>query len=185
MSNEGRPYSTGPIRAAVVASSTPVFARLALLAVALVAVIVLAGRLAEHRTCDAAKRTVFAVTIGSEPRANEPPALRDVLGHCRGSDALAAVAGALHRQRRHHEAAEFASIATRREPRSAAAWSALAITAAADGDRREAARARRRVRRLSPLVQAPASPTAPAPRRRTRTTPARPEDVPGVGTRGP
>lgn len=69
---------------------------------------------------------------------------------CRGTTALVDSAGALHAQRRDREALALAREAAAREPRSAAAWRAIALTAAAQAPA-EARAAERRRRTLDPL----------------------------------
>ena len=52
-------------------------------------------RLADHRACEDARRGVFAVVTGKEPRARLAGHLETIEERCDGTDALVAAAGAL------------------------------------------------------------------------------------------
>jgi len=107
-----------------------VIARVALVAVA-AAVIVGLGLSRKHQTaCDAARTTIFQVTLGHQPAARQPAAIQQVEDSCRGTTGLVAVAGALHRQGRDRAALAVAQKAAVEEPDNAAAWSAVEATAA-------------------------------------------------------
>lgn len=104
--------------------------RLALFGAA-IAVIVALGISRHHQTaCDAARTTIFQVTLGHQPKAVQPAAITRVEDNCRGTTGLVAVAGALHRQGNDGEALVIAQRAAAQEPGSAAAWSAVEATAA-------------------------------------------------------
>jgi 3-hydroxy-3-methylglutaryl CoA synthase len=114
------------------------------LAVAVVALLV--ASLRDHERCAHARSTIFSAALGRG--GDERAALRDLRATCRGATALVDVAGALHARRRDREALVLAREAARREPRSAAAWRAVAQTAQAPA---EARAAERRRRTLDPL----------------------------------
>ena len=104
--------------------------RLALFAVA-IAVIVALGLARKHQTaCDAARATIFQVTLGHQPKSVQPAAIAQVERDCRGTTGLVAVAGALHRQGDDRSALVIAQKAAAQEPGNAAAWSAVEATAA-------------------------------------------------------
>jgi hypothetical protein len=115
---------------------------------AIIVVALLGASLRSHNQCEDARRTVFAVTLGRQPISAQADAINNVREHCRGTTALLAVAGALHRQGRDAQALPLAREAVREEPDNAAAWSALGTVAASSA---EALAAERRLAVLDPL----------------------------------
>ena len=126
-------------------------ARLALAAIALALVAVLATRIHHHSACDAARSTIFAVTLGHEPLARQVPAIAAVRATCRGTTALLSAAGALHQQGRDGQALALAQEAAGREPGNAAAWRAVEAAAAGAQAPALARAADRRLSTLDPL----------------------------------
>jgi hypothetical protein len=125
-----------------------VIARLALAGVAIAVAVAFAVSKGHHDACEQARTTIFEVTLGHEPAARQPEAIAQVRDECRGTTALVAAAGALHRQGRDPAALALAREAARREPGSAQAWSAVAATA----PQAEARAAEARLRALDPLA---------------------------------
>ncbi|HEX2086515.1 MAG TPA: tetratricopeptide repeat protein [Solirubrobacteraceae bacterium] len=123
--------------------------RLAAAALAVVVAALLGARLHDHDRCEAARKEVFAIGVGS-PTAGARDALRRIRESCRGTTALVASAAALHRAGRERQALRLAREATREEPDNAAAWRALA-TVAADQAPAEARAAEERLAELDPL----------------------------------
>lgn len=117
---------------------------------AVVAVVALSFSKRHFDACRDARRTIFAVTLGQSPAADQPDALKTVRTRCRDASDLAFTAAALKRQGREAEAVSIATLAARREPENAQALNALAI-AARRSDPALARRAQSRARALNPL----------------------------------
>lgn len=124
--------------------------RLALIAVALVAVVLLAGSLREHDACEQARTDVFAAATGAKPASVQDQAIAGIREHCRGAQNLVSASAVLFRQERLEQAQALAQEAVDEEPENATAWNALA-TVAAERDPATARRAARRQVELSPL----------------------------------
>ena len=120
--------------------------RLALAAFAVVAAAFFGARLYDHERCDGAGDAIFSATLRGAPADRD--SVDRVRQSCRGTDALLAVAGALHAQGDDERAVELAREATREEPENAAGWRALAQTAQTPA---EARAAERRLRDLDPV----------------------------------
>jgi len=127
-------------------------ARLGLAAVALAVAALLAASLHDHDRCQDARAAIFSAALGQGGARDEAAAIASLRATCRGSGALVDVAGALLAQHRDREALALAREAAGREPRNAAAWSAVAL--AARGQTPALARAaERRFESLNPLAR--------------------------------
>jgi hypothetical protein len=140
----------------------PVALRLGILAVCVVAIAVLAGRLADHNGCQDARRSVFAAAGGAAvgPRALAADA-RTLRADCHDVDDLSAGAVGLLVAGRGADALGLAREATRRGPEVFSAWAALEA-AERRVDPAAARRAAARARALNPRWAGPAP--LPAPR---------------------
>ena len=116
---------------------------LACLAVAAVVALTWAG----HRTCEDARRDLFALALRGAGQVDAARAGAGIREHCRGTDGLLAAAGALRGAGDEAQALEFAREAAAAEPENPAVWRAVAAVASGA----EAREAERRLARLDPL----------------------------------
>jgi hypothetical protein len=141
--------------------------RLAVAAVCVAAIVVLAGRLGDQRSCADARRAVFAAAAGAPTAAGALAAdARTLRADCRDVDDLSAGAAGLSVAGRDADALALARAATRRGPDVFSAWVALEATERR-ADPAAARRAEARVWALNPRWAGP----APLPARRRAAGP--------------
>lgn len=124
--------------------------RFALLVACVVALVVLAGRRSDARSCAAARSAVFRSVASGQAGSGAVDRVRE---DCHDPDELAVTAAGLARTNP-RAAAALARIAVRRAPDAFGGWAALAI-ALRRTDPEGSARAARRAHSLNPRWTAP------------------------------
>jgi hypothetical protein len=128
-----------------------VVVRLVVVALAVAAVVVLAGRLHEHDACEAARLATVDALFQHRP-IPEGIATQEsrILDHCRDADTLATISGALTINRRRRAALALAQAATRRSPDAYLGW--VALTRAYGKDSPQGRQAFARAKALNPRL---------------------------------
>jgi len=131
--------------------------RIAIVAVAAAAIVLLGSRLRDHDRCEAASKTTIAALFHRRP---VPEGIatqqRRLIASCRDADRLATVSGTLTIAGDRAAALALAHAATERAPDAYLGWVAL-TRAYGDGDRAAARRAFARAKALNPRLPASAA----------------------------